>query len=200
MATHSSILAWRILWTEDPSGLQSMVSQKVGHDQSNSAHTHAHSEPSTRVRDGLIHSPLHRCSEARKGREAGSSSGSLENADGPHQGKGCRVWGWMQGSSSTILNPLHQRTPKYKEVSLSHLVPQCLPFECGIRIALTLILEQNFQSLQKGTLFNPLKINSPAGNEGQGKIQSPGENSDWFSVVGKMGVRQFLMELQMQKV
>ena len=32
MATHSSILAWRILWTEEPGGLQSMVSQRVGHD------------------------------------------------------------------------------------------------------------------------------------------------------------------------
>ena len=31
MATHSSILAWRILWTEEPSGLQSMGSQKVRH-------------------------------------------------------------------------------------------------------------------------------------------------------------------------
>ena len=30
MATHSSILAWRILWTEEPGGLQSMVSQRVG--------------------------------------------------------------------------------------------------------------------------------------------------------------------------
>ena len=28
MATHSSILAWRIPWTEEPCGLQSMVSQK----------------------------------------------------------------------------------------------------------------------------------------------------------------------------
>ena len=28
MATHSSILAWEILWTEDPGSLQSMVSQK----------------------------------------------------------------------------------------------------------------------------------------------------------------------------
>ena len=28
MATHSSILAWRILWTEEPGGLQSMVSQE----------------------------------------------------------------------------------------------------------------------------------------------------------------------------
>ena len=31
MATHSSILAWRIPWTEEPGGLQSTGSQKVGH-------------------------------------------------------------------------------------------------------------------------------------------------------------------------
>ena len=30
-ATHSSILAWRISWTEEPGGLQSMGSQRVGH-------------------------------------------------------------------------------------------------------------------------------------------------------------------------
>ena len=32
MATHSSVLAWRVPWTEEPSGLQSMGSQRVGHD------------------------------------------------------------------------------------------------------------------------------------------------------------------------
>ena len=32
MATHSSILAWRIPRTEEPGGLQSMGSQRVGHD------------------------------------------------------------------------------------------------------------------------------------------------------------------------
>ena len=32
MATHSSILAWKIPWMEEPSGLQSMRSQRVGHD------------------------------------------------------------------------------------------------------------------------------------------------------------------------
>ena len=32
MASHSSILAWKILWTEEPGGLQSMVLQGVGHD------------------------------------------------------------------------------------------------------------------------------------------------------------------------
>ena len=31
-ATHSSILAWRIPWTEEPGWLQSMGSQRVGHD------------------------------------------------------------------------------------------------------------------------------------------------------------------------
>ena len=30
--THSSILVWRIPWTEEPGGLQSMGSQRVGHD------------------------------------------------------------------------------------------------------------------------------------------------------------------------
>jgi len=32
MATHSSILAWRILWTEEPGGLPSTGLQRVGHD------------------------------------------------------------------------------------------------------------------------------------------------------------------------
>ena len=32
MATHSSILTWEIPWTEEPGGLQSMESQRVGHD------------------------------------------------------------------------------------------------------------------------------------------------------------------------
>ena len=32
MATHSSSLAWKIPWTEEPGGLQSMGSQRVGHD------------------------------------------------------------------------------------------------------------------------------------------------------------------------
>ena len=31
-ATHSSILAWKIPWTEEPGGLQSMALQRVGHD------------------------------------------------------------------------------------------------------------------------------------------------------------------------
>ena len=32
MATHSSILSWEIPWTEEPRGLQSMGSQRIGHD------------------------------------------------------------------------------------------------------------------------------------------------------------------------
>ena len=32
MATHSTTLAWRILWTEVPGGLQSIGLQRIGHD------------------------------------------------------------------------------------------------------------------------------------------------------------------------
>ena len=38
MATHSSILAWRIPWMEEPGGLQSMGSHIVGHDRVTSTH------------------------------------------------------------------------------------------------------------------------------------------------------------------
>ena len=38
MATHSSILAWEILWTEEPGGLQSMRSQRVGRDLATEHH------------------------------------------------------------------------------------------------------------------------------------------------------------------
>ena len=38
MATHSSILAWRIPWTEEPGGLQSIGLQRVRHDCSDLTH------------------------------------------------------------------------------------------------------------------------------------------------------------------
>ena len=38
MATHSSILAWRIPWTEEPGGLQWIELQRVGHDCNHLAH------------------------------------------------------------------------------------------------------------------------------------------------------------------
>ena len=41
MATHSSILAWRIPWTEEPGRLQSMGSHRVGHNWSHLACTHS---------------------------------------------------------------------------------------------------------------------------------------------------------------
>ena len=41
MAIHSSILAWRIPWTEEPGGLQSLESQRFGHAWVANTHTHA---------------------------------------------------------------------------------------------------------------------------------------------------------------
>ena len=51
MATHSTILAWKIPWAEKPGGLQTIWSQRVGHDRANASacthtraqtHTHTH--------------------------------------------------------------------------------------------------------------------------------------------------------------
>ena len=41
MATHSSVLAWSIPWTEEPGGLRPMGSQRAGHNCATD-HTHAH--------------------------------------------------------------------------------------------------------------------------------------------------------------
>ena len=40
MGIHSSILAWRIPWTEEPVGLQSMRSQRVGQNWATNTHFH----------------------------------------------------------------------------------------------------------------------------------------------------------------
>ena len=42
MAIHSSILAWKIPWTVEPGGLQSMELQRIRHDWENNTYTHAH--------------------------------------------------------------------------------------------------------------------------------------------------------------
>ena len=53
MATRSSILAWEIPWTEEPGGLQSMGSQRVG-DDSDWAHTHINTTQSFRGANGVF--------------------------------------------------------------------------------------------------------------------------------------------------
>ena len=42
MATHSSTVAWKIPWTEEPGRVQSMGSQRVGHDWVSSLHFKKH--------------------------------------------------------------------------------------------------------------------------------------------------------------
>ena len=41
-ATYSRILAWRILWTEEPGGLQSIEKRRVRHDLESNTHVYAH--------------------------------------------------------------------------------------------------------------------------------------------------------------
>ena len=54
MATHSSILAWRIPWTEEPGRLWSIGSQRVGQLKHLSTHTHTHTHTHTQS-NNLLH-------------------------------------------------------------------------------------------------------------------------------------------------
>ena len=51
MTTHSSVLAWRIPWTEEPGRLQSIGSQRVGHDCSNLAPHSSYMSPRKKTTD-----------------------------------------------------------------------------------------------------------------------------------------------------
>ena len=59
MATHSSILAWRTPRTEDPGGLQSTGSQRVGQDCATSTHTDGHSLSKSTLRSVFLSSYIH---------------------------------------------------------------------------------------------------------------------------------------------
>ena len=107
MATHSSTLAWRIPCTEEPGGLQSVESQRVRHDWSDWARTHA-------WLPGPLHSPyLH----VFINQEALWSSGYLGMIDynwplvidltlSPLPLSKGRNWGWKFQPLNTRLVPL----------------------------------------------------------------------------------------------
>ena len=54
MATHSSILAWKTPWTEEPGGLQSRGSQRVGH---NCVRTHTPITSTSRLQFSITQGP-----------------------------------------------------------------------------------------------------------------------------------------------
>ena len=60
-AIHSSILAWEIPWTEEPGGLQSIRSKRVGHDLTTKSqpHTYLHLQPHAVGHQPSIHSSTH---------------------------------------------------------------------------------------------------------------------------------------------
>ena len=66
MATHSSILAWEIPWTEEPAGLQSMGSQRLGHNLAAKQQQEKHDL------DGRVDSPA---LSGRGSRPSGRTSG-----------------------------------------------------------------------------------------------------------------------------
>ena len=70
-ATHSSTLAWKTLWTEEPGGLQSMGSQRVGHDWATSFSVFSYFLPSV---GGFFTLELQSCYLTWKCRQLGSKT------------------------------------------------------------------------------------------------------------------------------
>jgi len=68
MASQSNILAWKILWTEEPDELQSMGSQRVGHDWA-TEHEHANSKVTELVYQGIKLRRIESGKKLRKGLE-----------------------------------------------------------------------------------------------------------------------------------
>ena len=78
ISAHSSILAWKIPWTEEPSGLQTMGLQTVRHDWGTECarthtHTHTHTHIHTRTHS---HTHTHTHTSASKGLGGAGASGS----------------------------------------------------------------------------------------------------------------------------
>ena len=58
MAAHSSVLAWKRPWTGEPSGLQSMGSQRIGHDLAHMcACAHTDTDTDTHTHTAIIRAP-----------------------------------------------------------------------------------------------------------------------------------------------
>ena len=58
MATHSSILAWKIPWIEEPGGLRSKGSHRVRHDSATHTHTHTHTQTRDLEIDDIAFHPV----------------------------------------------------------------------------------------------------------------------------------------------
>ena len=69
MATHSSVLAWRILGTGEPGGLPSMGSHRVGHDRSDLAAAAAAAVRSVSFVNSNPHQPVMYLKEKRRERD-----------------------------------------------------------------------------------------------------------------------------------
>ena len=116
MATHLSILAWKIPWTEEPRGLQSLGLQRVRHDcicTHEHTHTHTHTHTTYCVHQRALEmccirtGTRHRKVSCMSGALWGEVSSFSEKGNQPsrHWSAEPLPWGWGLGSANT--GPAH---------------------------------------------------------------------------------------------
>ena len=184
MGTHSSILAWRIPWTEEPGGLQSMGSQRVGH---NIVIEHAHMQsirkPTKRyLKRGEVHSlwseklPLPYVTFSRKQTTIGFSS--LTSSESP-------CWllttSWSP-SSFTLIEP----APSFRAL-ISFVIRQSLAFVLASQVAL--VVKNSLASAGDLTDMGSIPVlgRSPGGGHGNplqySCLENPMDRGAWQATV-----------------
>ena len=139
MATHSSIRAWEITWTEEPGRLQSMGLQRVGHDWSDLTCTQKwldmHSCKETSIKKHKISQHLYACVTSHFSRVQLFVTRQIAACQAPlsmgfsvkNTGVGCHALlqgiFLVQGSNPHLLCLLHSQTDS---LPLSHLEMCCL--------------------------------------------------------------------------
>ena len=109
MATHSSVLAWRIPWTGDPGGLLSMGLHRVGHEWSDSAAAAA-AEPY----EGL---PYH----SSVGKESACSAGDPGSIPGLGRSTGEGIGYSLQYSWASLVAQLVKNPPAMQDILVQSL-------------------------------------------------------------------------------
>ena len=146
MATHSSVLAWRVPGTEEPGGLPSMGSHRVGHDRSDLAAAAALCLAHIYSISGILKRDEERKGRNKGRRKAGREGGKEEREEGKREGGG-KVKDIMKApgifSEDRFRHPFFLNLPKHNPLLLNLLLTflptQALPVTLLKYIPVTLL-------------------------------------------------------------
>ena len=127
MATHCSILAWRISWTEEPGRLQSMGSQRVGHNWATNTYTAVNAQQIQSSQDPRQMQKLGMLKSLPGGRlYLGATHLQVQWLTPFVTAMGCIVSTQIQAYSAPQKVPLFRKGRARSKLSIGHIFLQCV--------------------------------------------------------------------------